>query len=200
MAEVPPRTDAFSSTSTRAPPTEAVRAAERAAEPDPMTTTSAASSHSAGGCMVAEVMGSLRLSSAARLDEADRAASCSVHFEFRHRLVIADALVTERAEVEGFVCAEANEFRDGTAGGGAVLHAVAGEAGGDNQIGEFRMKANDGVMVEQAHVVVAGPGAGHAQLLERRNAMGELRPDVFLEQVEVGVEVLAGVGVVFGQW
>ena len=46
----------------------------------------------------------------------------------KQRLVVENALVAQRFEINGAVFAKANEFREGIAGGGALLNAVARKA------------------------------------------------------------------------
>ena len=79
--------------------------------------------------------------------------------------------------------------RQRAADGRRVLHAVAGEAAGDEGVGPARHRTDHAVVVEAVHLVVAGPGRAHAQRLEGRDARGQRGPDHVVEQAVVdGVE------------
>ena len=63
-----------------------------------------------------------------------------------------------------------------------VLDAVAAEAGGEQQVGQFRVRPDEGVLVEGAVFVVAGPCISLPDRIERGDALGQGRPDPLLEQ------------------
>jgi hypothetical protein len=58
---------------------------------------------------------------------------------------------------------------------------MPGETGGEVQVAARRMQAQDGVLVERVHLVVAGPGAALPERLEGGHAPGQRRPDDLLE-------------------
>lgn len=60
---------------------------------------------------------------------------------------------------------------------------MAGEPGGEVQIAAGGVQAQDGVVVEGVHLVVARPRAGHAHGLERGHPFGQRRPDEGVERV-----------------
>ena len=78
-------------------------------------------------------------------------------------------------------------------GGGRLLRAVSGEAVGEIEVGQLRVRADDGVVVERVEVVEAGPGIDHLDAFERRHARRQLRPDLAVEEAVIDVvEVLGG--------
>lgn len=77
-----------------------------------------------------------------------------------------------------------DEFRQPSTHGRRLLQAAAGEAVA--QIEAVRSgRSDDGVVVEKAEIVGAGPGAAGADGLEGRDSMGERRPDALLEEAPV---------------
>ena len=86
-----------------------------------------------------------------------------------------------------------DQLGDGAARGGGLLRAVSGKAVGEVEVGQLRVRADDGVVVERVEVVEAGPGIDDLDALEGRNARRQLRPDLAVEEGVVDVvEVLGG--------
>src|SRR3954467_10467717 len=72
----------------------------------------------------------------------------------------------ERRQVERPVLPVYDQLGDGASDTRRLLDAVAGEAVGEVEVGDFRMRADDPVLVDHVVFVVAGPGVRDAQLLE----------------------------------
>ena len=123
----------------------------------------------------------------------------SVHHALRHRAVVAYPLIPEWGEVQRAVAPETDHLGHGTAGCRAVLHAVTGKSRCNDQVGDLRKWSDHGVVVEQAHVIVTGPGTLKTQLLQRWNAMGQQWPERVLQQMQIGIEVTAGIVVGVGR-
>ena len=71
----------------------------------------------------------------------------------------------------------------------SILKAVAGEAARDVQIAHVRNRPDERVVIDDVHLVVAGPGARRAKRRQARHARGERGPDHFVEEAVVdGVE------------
>ena len=75
-----------------------------------------------------------------------------------------------------------------TAHGRALLQAVAREAVGKHQVVAGRVHADQGVVVEGVHLVVARPGALQTQGLKRRNACGQRGPDMVVKGFVGGLQ------------
>src|SRR5215207_11289665 len=80
---------------------------------------------------------------------------------------------------------------------------MAREAVAEIEILDLARRPDDSVVVEEAHVVWARPGAARPDRLEGRDAAGERRPDALLEQSPVDLLrrriVLIPVGVLLGR-
>ena len=100
-----------------------------------------------------------------------------------------DPVVAERRQVEARIAAVDDQLGEAAADRRGLLQAVAGEADGKEQIADARQRADDGVVVEEVHVVVAGPCAAGLYRLEGGDAGGEHRPDRLLEEGVVHLEI-----------
>src|SRR4051812_14861552 len=86
-----------------------------------------------------------------------------------------------------------DELGDAAADGRRLLQPVAGEAVAEIKVRDLGGRPDDGVVVEEVHVVGAGPGAARPDRLEGRHAMRKRRPDPLLEERPVD---LLGRGIV----
>lgn len=98
------------------------------------------------------------------------------------RLAGAQAVEPEVGDVERHIAAMADELGHGAAHGRALLDAVPGEAVGENGVVELRVGPDEAVLVDGVVLVIAGPGVDETQTLQRRDAVGQRRPDQILEQ------------------
>src|SRR5688500_8916579 len=94
---------------------------------------------------------------------APRIGAISDHVPFEERFSGGDPLVAEDRQVEALVATVDDKLGDGAADPGGVLQAVAGEAVGVEKVRQDRIGADDGVLVQDIVVVMAGPGAHHLQ-------------------------------------
>ena len=96
-----------------------------------------------------------------------------------------NALVAELGQVERPVAPMDDQLREPAPDGRRLLQAVAREAVAEVEVLDRAGRADDGVVVEQAHVVGPGPGAAGLDRLEGGHPVGERRPDELLEEGEV---------------
>lgn len=99
-----------------------------------------------------------------------------------------DPLETEDRQVERDVSAMDDQLGDGTADRRRLLDAVAAEAIGEQQVLDLRMAADDRVVVERVHLVVAGPRIREPDRIELRDAGRQCRPQPRLELVTIDLE------------
>ena len=79
-----------------------------------------------------------------------------------------------------------------------LLQAVTGKAVGEVEIGQAGRRSDDGVAVEPVHVIGAGPGPARPDRFEGGDAMGQRRPDRFLEERPVDILDIGGLLVPIG--
>ena len=75
---------------------------------------------------------------------------------------------------------------------------MAGKSGGEDQVGQLIMRADDAVVIQRVDLVMPGPGAVQPQLLHCRNTVREQRPERVLQQVVVRLVVARRVGITVG--
>src|SRR6185369_8067663 len=100
----------------------------------------------------------------------------SHHVQLPDRFACGYPFITERRKVERAIAAMHDQLGDGAADCRRLLDAVAREAGGEDQAVDFRMAADDAILVEGVVLVVARPGIDHLGRLEGRHAVGQHRP------------------------
>src|SRR5262245_8648139 len=86
-----------------------------------------------------------------------------------------------------------DQFGYCASGRGTLLRAMPGKAAGEVEVGEFRMRADDGVLVERVVVVETGPRVYDLDALEHWHAHRQLGPHVAVEESVVNlIEVVGG--------
>src|SRR6266436_4289692 len=113
------------------------------------------------------------------------------HVQFDDGAPLGKAIVAEAGQVDAAIGAIRNHLGGRPAGGRRLLKPMAAETVGEKEIRDIRMGPQNRVLVNRIVVVVACPGAGELNAFEGGNALGKGRPDRFLEQVVVNVEIQA---------
>src|SRR5690606_34695716 len=109
----------------------------------------------------------------------------------QHLAAGGDPVEAERRQVKCAIASTDDKLGDAAADRWRLLQAMAGKSGGEIKARHIGDGAEDGVMVEEVHVVVPGPGTTRPDHLEGWNAMREHRPDRLLEEVVIDREVVA---------
>ncbi len=97
--------------------------------------------------------------------------------------------IGERATADAIMQTAQDQFGNALARGWRMLHAMAAEAGGGDQIVDARRPADQRIVIERVHLIMAGPGADEAGRLEARHAMRQRRPEEFLILIVIGIEI-----------
>src|SRR5215468_4902827 len=86
-----------------------------------------------------------------------------------------------------------DQFGYRASGRGTLLRAMAGKAAGEVEVGELRMRADDGVLVERVVVVETGPRVHNLDALEHWHARRQLGPHIAVKESVVDlIEVVGG--------
>src|SRR6516225_4388119 len=113
------------------------------------------------------------------------------HVALRQRTALGNAPVGEARQIDGAEGAVHDQFGDRAPGRGTLLCAMPGEAAGEVEVGERRVRADDRVLVEPIVVVVTRPGVHGLDALEHRHTRRQPGPH---HAVEEGVIDLFEVG------
>ncbi len=119
--------------------------------------------------------------------------------EFSDRFILSDPFIAENRQIKRAIFAIKEEFSNAATSARTMLQAMTGETGTHVEIGDVRMHADEGVLVQSAIFIVTGPCIGHLDRVKSRHAVVKRRPDHLLEQVVVGVVILI-VGCRVFQW
>ena len=87
------------------------------------------------------------------------------------RRPVDDALVAERHQIQCAVFAVGDPFRHGPADGRRLLHAVAEEPVGEDEILDLVVRPHHHIVVGRVVGVMAGPLTGDLEVLEGRHPM-----------------------------